>query len=61
MESNRKTILILNGTFNELKTILGEHNISRLVEKDKSLKFDEEDYRKKMQMERKNEEPTNAV
>ena len=61
LETNRKTILILNGTFNDLKTILGEHNISRLIEKGKSLKFDEEDYRKKMQMERKNEESTNAV
>ena len=46
IESSRKTILILNGTFQDLKQIVGEHIISRLTEKGKSLRFDEEDYRK---------------
>ena len=61
IESNRKTILIMNGDFAELKSIVGEHIISRLSEKGKSLIFKEPDYRKKMQMERNNEESTNAV
>lgn len=46
IESSRKTILILNGTFQDLKQIVGEHIISRLTEKGKSLRFDEQDYRK---------------
>ena len=47
LESNKKTILVLNVTFQDLKQIVGEHIISRLTEKGKSLRFDEEDYRKK--------------
>ena len=47
IESSRKTILILNGTFQDLKQIVGEHIISRLTEKGKSLRFEEEDYRRK--------------
>ena len=47
LESNKKTILVLNGTFQDLKQIVGEHIISKQKKKGKSLKFDEEDYRKK--------------
>ena len=45
LESDRKTILIFNGSFDGIGEYVGEHNMSRLKMCGRSIPFDEQDWR----------------